>query len=103
VLFKLGISIEVPKGYEATIRSRSGLGAKHGFCVRQGIGTIDCGYSGELAVYMVNNSNEILEIKNGDRIAQLVVSPISLPDWEEATLTAGSSRGTGGFGSTDKT
>ena len=95
-----GIFIALPKGYEAQVRSRSGLAAKYGVTVLNSPGTIDADYRGEIGVILVNLSNETVCIENGDRIAQLVFAKIETIDWVEVNNTDVTDRGTGGFGST---
>ncbi|WP_392419864.1 dUTP diphosphatase [Capnocytophaga canis] len=102
VIVKTGLFLELPKGYEAQIRPRSGLAAKHGITVLNAPGTIDSDYRGEIGVILVNLSNEPFVIQNGERIAQMVFAK-----YEKATLTevqelSETIRGTGGFGSTGK-
>lgn len=93
-----GIAIELPEGYEAQIRSRSGLARKHG--VATILGTVDSDYRGELGVLLVNLSNEAYCVKPGDRIAQLVVAPVARAHLIEASDLGETARGFGGFGST---
>ena len=96
-----GVAIELPNGYEAQIRSRSGLAAKVGVVVLNSPGTIDADYRGEIMVILANFGKEDYTISRGDRIAQLVVAPVTRVVWEEtSTITTETSRGTGGFGST---
>ena len=99
-LIKTGIAIELPLGYEAQIRSRSGLALKQGVCVLNGIGTIDQQYRGEIGVILCNLGHETAVFKSGDRIAQLVIARIELHDLIEKDALNGSARGFGGFGST---
>ncbi|MFV9838589.1 MAG: dUTP diphosphatase [Aaplasma endosymbiont of Hyalomma asiaticum] len=96
-----GIAIELPDGYEAQIRSRSGLAAKVGVVVLNSPGTIDADYRGEIVVILANFGHEDYVINRGDRIAQLVVAPVTRIAWEEtSTITTETHRGSGGFGST---
>lgn len=95
-----GLFIELPAGYEAQVRPRSGLAAKHGITVLNSPGTIDADYRGEIKVIAVNLSSTEFTIENGERIAQLVVAKHEQVKWEEASELADTSRGTGGFGST---
>ncbi len=91
-----GIAIELPRGYEAQVRPRSGMALKHSLTVN--FGTIDPGYRGEIRVVMFNLGRASYTIEKGDRIAQLVVARYEAIEWEEGQL-GDSSRGTGGFGS----
>lgn len=95
-----GLQIAVPDGYEAQLRARSGLAAKHGIGLANGVGTIDADYRGELKVLLVNLSNEPFVINDGERIAQLVVAKYERVDWREVTSLEVTTRGAGGFGST---
>lgn len=99
-IVKTGLFIELPIGYEAQVRPRSGLAAKKGITVLNSPGTVDADYRGEIGVILVNLSNEDFTIENGERIAQLVIAKHERAEWivtEELTET---SRGSGGFGST---
>ncbi|MBQ7473231.1 MAG: dUTP diphosphatase [Oscillospiraceae bacterium] len=93
------ISIELPIGYEAQVRPRSGLAAKHGVTVLNAPGTIDAGYRGEVKVILINHGNEDFEITAGMRIAQMVISPVVGAEFVEASSLEDSERGEGGFGS----
>lgn len=95
-----GLFIEIPNGYEAQIRSRSGLAAKFGVFVLNSPGTIDNDYRGEIKVILANTSQLPFIIKKGDRIAQMVFSPVTQATFESATELSKTDRGTGGFGST---
>jgi dUTP pyrophosphatase len=95
-----GIFIALPKGYEAQIRSRSGLAAKHGVTVLNSPGTIDADYRGEIGVILINFSENDFIIKNGDRIAQIVIAKHERAIWEECNDLSKTERGSGGFGST---
>lgn len=97
-----GLFIALPEGYEAQIRPRSGLAAKHGITVLNSPGTIDADYRGELKVILVNLSNEPFAIVPGERIAQLVVARYEQVEWELAESLDETSRGEGGFGSTGR-
>jgi dUTP pyrophosphatase len=99
-LVKTGLFIELPIGYEAQVRPRSGLAAKRGITVLNAPGTIDADYRGEISVILVNLSNEIFSIENGERIAQLVIAKHERAEWVEVTALSETSRGEGGFGST---
>ena len=95
-----GIAIQLPAGYEAQVRPRSGLAAKHGVTVLNSPGTIDADYRGEIAVIMINLGSDPFVIKRGMRIAQMVVAPIQTDLWNEVVDCDNSERGSGGFGST---
>jgi dUTP pyrophosphatase len=95
-----GLFMELPIGYEAQVRPRSGLAAKKGITVLNAPGTIDADYRGEIGVILVNLSNEDFTIQNGDRIAQLVIAKHERAEWEEVQELSETSRGEGGFGST---
>lgn len=95
-----GLFIELPIGYEAQVRPRSGLAAKKGITVLNAPGTIDSDYRGEIGVILVNLSNEDFVIENGERIAQLVIAKHERADWNEVNELTETSRGEGGFGST---
>lgn len=99
-IVKTGLFIELPKGYEAQVRPRSGLAAKKGITVLNSPGTIDADYRGEIGVILVNLSNEEFTISNGERIAQLIVSKHERANWEEVEILEETQRGAGGFGST---
>ncbi len=95
-----GIAIALPEGYEAQVRPRSGLAAKHGVTVLNSPGTIDADYRGEIGAILINHGQEPFTIERGMRIAQLVVAPVSIAHWKETGILPGSVRGSGGFGST---
>ena len=99
-LIKTGLYIELPKSYEAQVRSRSGLALKKGITVLNSPGTIDADYRGEIGVILINLSNEKFNISTGDRIAQLVVSKHERVDWELSKSLDQTNRGDRGFGST---
>ena len=100
-LIPTGLTIELPKGYEAQIRPRSGLALKYGITVLNAPGTIDSDYRGEIKVLLVNHGTESFMIERGLRIAQLVLAPVLRADWQKRTALASStSRGSNGFGST---
>lgn len=99
-IIKTGLFIELPVGYEAQVRPRSGLAAKKGITVLNSPGTIDADYRGEIGIILVNLSNEDYTIKNGERIAQLVISRHEHISWKEVDVLEETSRGEGGFGST---
>ena len=97
-LVPTGLTIELPPGYEAQVRPRSGLALKHAITMPNTPGTIDPGYRGEIRVILLNLGREPYTVHAGDRIAQMVVSRYEAVEWEEGEL-ADSSRGQGGFGS----
>ena len=99
-MVKTGLFIELPVGYEAQVRPRSGLAAKKGITVLNSPGTIDADYRGEIAVILVNLSSEPFTIENGERIAQMVISRHEHIFWKEVDVLEESTRGEGGFGST---
>jgi len=101
-LVPTGIYIELPHGFEAQIRPRSGLAAKHGVTVLNTPGTIDADYRGEIKVILVNLSSVPFTINNGERIAQMVVAEHQQVEWKEAIELSETNRGVGGFGSTGK-
>ncbi|WP_338732208.1 dUTP diphosphatase [Mangrovimonas cancribranchiae] len=95
-----GLFMELPVGYEAQVRPRSGLAAKKGITVLNAPGTIDADYRGEVGVILVNLSNEEFTINNGERIAQMVIAKHERAEWQEVTELTETDRGEGGFGST---
>jgi dUTP pyrophosphatase len=95
-----GLFLEIPPGYEAQVRPRSGIAAKYGVTVLNSPGTIDSDYRGELRILLINLGEEAFTVRNGDRIAQLVISPVSRLALEEGIVLAETERGSGGFGST---
>lgn len=99
-IVKTGLFIELPIGYEAQVRPRSGLAAKKGVTVLNSPGTIDADYRGEIGVILVNLSNEPFTIENGERIAQLIIAKHERAEWNEVEVLTETSRGEGGFGST---
>jgi dUTP pyrophosphatase len=99
-IIKTGLFIELPVGYEAQVRPRSGLAAKKGITVLNAPGTIDADYRGEIGVILVNLSNEDFIVENGERIAQLVIAKHEQADWIEVQELSETLRGEGGFGST---
>ncbi|WP_280673331.1 MULTISPECIES: dUTP diphosphatase [unclassified Dysgonomonas] len=101
-LVPTGLFIELPKGYEAQIRPRSGLAFKHGLTVLNTPGTIDADYRGEIKVILVNLSNEDFTIQDGERICQMVVAAHAQVEWEETDNIGQTDRGAGGFGHTGK-
>jgi dUTP pyrophosphatase len=99
-IVKTGLFIELPIGYEAQVRPRSGLAAKKGITVLNSPGTVDADYRGEIGVILVNLSQEDFVIENGERIAQLIIAKHERADWVEVQELSETSRGEGGFGST---
>ena len=99
-IVKTGLFIELPIGYEAQVRPRSGLAAKKGITVLNAPGTVDADYRGEIGVILVNLSNEEFRIENGERIAQLIIAKHERAEWIEVQELSETSRGEGGFGST---
>ncbi|MEO0062129.1 MAG: hypothetical protein RLZZ08_689 [Pseudomonadota bacterium] len=95
-----GLSVAIPAGYEIQVRPRSGLALKHGITVPNTPGTIDSDYRGELKVILINHGAEPFAIERGDRIAQLVLAPVTQAAWAEVAALDETARGTGGFGST---
>lgn len=101
-LIPTGLKIALPEGYEAQVRPRSGLAAKHGITVLNAPGTIDADYRGEIGVVLVNLSQTSFIIHPGERIAQLVAAKFEQIQWEETQALSETNRGAGGFGSTGK-
>ena len=99
-IVKTGLFIELPIGYEAQVRPRSGLAAKNGVTVLNSPGTIDADYRGEIGVILINLSNEDFTINNGERIAQLIIAKHERANWIEVQELTSTTRGEGGFGST---
>ena len=101
-LVPTGLHIELPAGFEAQIRPRSGLAARHGISIVNAPGTIDADYRGEIKVVLVNLSKEPFTVQPGERIAQMVVARHETVEWEPVETLEASDRGSGGFGSTGK-
>jgi dUTP pyrophosphatase len=101
-LIKTGLFLEIPEGYEAQVRPRSGLALKNGITVLNSPGTIDADYRGEIGVILINHSSENFEINSGDRIAQLIFAKVEQAVWFETESLNETERGQGGFGSTGK-
>lgn len=101
-LIPTGLFIELPVGYEAQIRPRSGLALKHGIGVLNSPGTIDADYRGEIGIILVNLSNESFTINDGERVCQMVVAKHERVEWIETDQLGASERGDGGFGHTGK-
>ena len=99
-LVKTGLFLEIPAGYEAQVRPRSGLALKKGITVLNSPGTIDADYRGEIGVILINLSNEPVTLENGERIAQLVFAKVEQATWEVTSDLSETKRGAGGFGST---
>lgn len=99
-LVPTGLYIELPEGYEAQIRPRSGLAFKHGIGIVNSPGTIDADYRGEIKVLLINFSDAEFEVNSGDRIAQMIVSRHEKVNWQEADSLNETSRGAGGYGHT---
>lgn len=97
-----GLHIELPAGFEAQIRPRSGLAARHGISIVNAPGTVDADYRGEICVLLVNLSNDPFTVEPGERIAQMVVARHETVEWEAVDALEESGRGSGGFGSTGK-
>ena len=100
-LVPTGLAIAIPPGFEGQVRPRSGWARREGLTVLNAPGTIDADYRGEIQVLLVNLGQTAVRITRGDRIAQLVVAPVARVAWREGATLPGSSRGSGGFGSTD--
>ena len=94
-----GLAMAIPPGYEIQVRPRSGLALKHGITVPNTPGTIDSDYRGEVKVPLINHGQEDFVIARGDRIAQMVVAPVTRVDWAEVDVLGETARGSGGFGS----
>ncbi len=99
-LIPTGIAIALPLGYEAQIRPRSGLAFKFGISIVNAPGTIDADYRGELSVLLINLGDQVFQIAHGDRIAQMVVAPVTRITWDEVARLDETDRGSGGYGST---
>jgi dUTP pyrophosphatase len=95
-----GLTLEIPPGFEAQVRARSGLALKKGLALANGVGTIDADYRGEVGVIVVNLGAEPVTLARGERIAQIVVAPVVRAVFEKAPELNGTARGAGGFGST---
>ncbi len=98
-LVPAGIQLEIPAGFEAQVRPRSGLALRHGVTVLNSPGTIDSDYRGEVGVILINLGHEPFTLKRGERMAQLVLQRVERVEWQEARDLAASDRGEGGFGS----
>jgi dUTP pyrophosphatase len=102
VLAPTGLTIALPAGYEAQVRPRSGLALKHGVTCLNTPGTIDADYRGEVKVILINLGQEPFIIRRGERIAQMVIAPVTQGAWEVVDALPNSARGAGGFGSTGR-
>ena len=101
-LVATGFAIALPDGFEAQVRPRSGLAVKHGVTLLNSPGTIDADYRGEIKVMLINHGREAFAVKRGDRIAQMVVAPVTRVVFKETAELSGTARGQGGFGSTGR-
>jgi dUTP diphosphatase len=99
-LIPVGIAIALPAGYEAQVRPRSGLAAKHGISCVNTPGTVDADYRGEIRVNLINHGQANFVVNRGDRIAQMIIAPVTQAVWEVADTLDETTRGAGGFGST---
>ncbi len=99
-LVPTGIRLEIPEGYEIQIRPRSGLAAKYGITCLNSPGTIDSDYRGQIMILMINHGKKPFKIKNGDRIAQIIIAPVFQADFYSVKTISETERGSGGFGST---
>ncbi len=99
-LIPTGLFIELPTGYEAQIRPRSGLAYKHGITVLNSPGTIDADYRGEIKVLLINHGNQAFEIQSGERIAQMIIAKHETATWIQTDELSETERGSGGYGST---
>jgi dUTP pyrophosphatase len=100
VLVPTGLAVEIPSGFEAQIRPRSGLALRHGVTLLNSPGTIDADYRGEVRVLLVNLGANEFVVRRGDRIAQMVVAPVTRAEWREVEELSRTARGDGGFGHT---
>lgn len=101
-LIATGFAIALPEGFEAQVRPRSGLAAKHGVTLLNSPGTIDADYRGEIKVILINHGEAAFAVKRGDRIAQMIVAPVTRVVLKESSELSGTERGQGGFGSTGR-
>ncbi|HLV53089.1 MAG TPA: dUTP diphosphatase [Cryomorphaceae bacterium] len=101
-LIPTGLYLALPEGYEAQVRLRSGLAYREGLTVLNSPGTIDADYRGEIKVLLINLSNQSIEIRDGDRIAQMVITKHEVADFHAVEVLSSTARGSGGFGSTGK-
>jgi dUTP pyrophosphatase len=101
-LIPTGLMIALPTGYEAQVRPRSGLAAKHGITVLNAPGTIDADYRGEVGVLLINHGEAPFTVRRGERIAQMVIAPVTRVELTTVAPLSGTDRGSGGFGSTGR-
>jgi dUTP pyrophosphatase len=101
-LIPTGLTIALPPGYEAQVRPRSGLAAKHGVTVLNAPGTVDADYRGEIGVLLINHGEAPFPIQRGERIAQMVIAPVARAELVPAVSLSATDRGSGGFGSTGR-
>lgn len=101
-LVHTGLQAEIPEGYAGFIFARSGMALKDGICLANGVGVIDSDYRGEICIAVNNNSNTVVELMPGDRIAQMLLLPVPHAEIEEVSEISGTDRGIGGFGSTGR-
>ena len=101
-LVPTGLTIALPPGYEAQVRPRSGLAAKHGVTVLNSPGTIDADYRGEIGVLLINHGDAPFPIRRGERIAQMVIAPVTTAEFVPVAALSATDRGSGGFGSTGR-
>jgi dUTP pyrophosphatase len=101
-LIPTGLFIELPLGYEAQVRPRSGLAIKHGITCLNSPGTVDSDYRGEIKIILINLSNESFTIQHGERIAQMIIQPVFKAEWQLVKILNETKRGEGGFGHTGK-
>jgi dUTP pyrophosphatase len=101
-LVPTALTIALPPGYEAQVRPRSGLAAKHGVTVLNAPGTVDADYRGEIGVLLINHGDAPFQIRRGERIAQMVIAPVTRAELVPATALSTTDRGSGGFGSTGR-
>ncbi len=101
-LVPTGLHIALPEGFEAQVRPRSGLAAKHGVTVLNAPGTIDADYRGEIGVLLINHGQAPFVVRRGERIAQLVIAKVEQAQWQPVETLPDSARGSGGFGSTGR-
>lgn len=101
-LIPTGLAVEIPLGFEAQIRPRSGLALRHGITLLNSPGTIDSDYRGEIQVLLINHGHQPYTVCRGDRIAQMIVAPVTRAELRVVEQLAHSSRGPGGFGHTDE-
>lgn len=101
-LIPTGLSVAIPGGHEGQVRPRSGLALKHGVTVLNAPGTIDSDYRGELKVALINHGKEPFVVRRGDRVAQLLICPVSRAEWAPVEVLDSTARGAGGYGSTGR-